>query len=775
MASKFFRIGINKLVPLVGLCFTMLVLMSVISCGPPREEPTPTPIPLSSPTPTLDKTRVVESTPTSAPLEFVKSPLKSMPLSGEWRFKVDPERQGMDSGWSDLNFDDSAWQTVTVPHTWNVMPEYWEYEGFSWYRKTFSVPTDSEGAYHRLRFQAVFYEAHVWLNGVYLGAHEGGYAPFEFDVSALVKPGTDNIIAVQVDNMVRLDRIPAKLRANWSFDWWNYGGIVRDVSLEISSNILITNQQIVAIPQLVAENQAVSTKITTEVNIYNASKDDFEGLLSAELFDESTGLSVHMTPPSIVSIAARKSAKIQMTVTLEDPMLWHFDHPNLYSWSTNLLTEDGQILHTKDDNFGVRLVEVKEAQFYLNGEPVRLAGLTRHADSPEHGLAETVTVMAADYDDMKRLNMVFSRPVHYPQAEFILDYCDRNGILLIPEVPAWQLTSSQMADPGMQALEQQQLGEMVLAAFNHPSVWAWSVGNEIDSRSDVGHSFVREMVAYVKSLDPTRPVGFASNHLNVYPQGDATEFSDFVLMNQYIGTWAGPKQDLAPALDKIHETWPDRVVIVSEYGFEPRWNRWGPPTGSLDPEEYYFISDSVPPDSDKADEQRQQVIEDQMEVFRSKPFVVGAIFWTYQDYRTRTNFIMGVVDGERKRRGSWYVLREEYSPVLIESMNYLGAESGKQTAVVKLKTRGPIEVDMPAYTLRDYHLYWSVGPRYSETVYSEGEISLPTLEPGSEWEGEIEFNEPVEDYVLNLQVVRPTGFSVIERTYDPDGEMLPGE
>jgi len=129
MACKFFRIGINNLIPLVGLFFTMLVLLSVISCGPPREEPTPTPISLRSPTPTLGKTRVIESTPTSALLAFVKSPSKSMLLSGEWRFEVDPERQGKDLGWSDLNFDDSVWQTVTVPHTWNVMPEYWEYEG----------------------------------------------------------------------------------------------------------------------------------------------------------------------------------------------------------------------------------------------------------------------------------------------------------------------------------------------------------------------------------------------------------------------------------------------------------------------------------------------------------------------------------------------------------------------------------------------------------------------------------------------------------------------
>jgi beta-glucuronidase len=111
---------------------------------------------------------------------------------------------------------------------------------------------------------------------------------------------------------------------------------------------------------------------------------------------------------------------------------------------------------------------LKDARFYLNGEPVRLVGLTRHADSPEHGLAETVTVMTADYTDLKRLNMVFSRPVHYPQADAILDFCDRNGILLIPEVPSWQLSGFQMGLSTMEDLAKQQLTEMINEDFNHP-------------------------------------------------------------------------------------------------------------------------------------------------------------------------------------------------------------------------------------------------------------------------------------------------------------------
>jgi len=127
----------------------------------------------------------------------------------------------------------------------------------------------------------------------------------------------------------------------------------------------------------------------------------------------------------------------------------------------------------------------------------------------------------------------------------------------------------------------------------------------------------------------------------------------------------GPKQGLSPALDLIHKTWPEKTIIISEYGFEPHWNKlWGPPTSKLNADEYYFVSDDAPSDSEVADAVRRQLITEQLEIFRCKPFVTGAIFWTYQDYRTRSNFIMGLVDFNRNRRGSWEVLREEYVPAL---------------------------------------------------------------------------------------------------------------
>lgn len=698
----------------------------------------------------------------------------SVPLTGEWRFFVDDEKIGEQQGWADSSIEDSSWMPVTVPHTWNVMPEYSEYEGIAWYRRTFTVSESAENAHLRLRFEAVFYLARVWLNGQYLVQHEGGYTPFEFDVTSVVKHGETNVIAVQVDNLRATNRIPVVIRPDWSFDWWNYGGITRDVSLEITSRAYIARQQIISIPHLTDIDEADAASLTATITVNNTSNSSFQGSIQADLVEDVTGDSVLPVPlSSSINVSASGNTDVQMDATIAFPKLWHFDHPNLYRWSVSLLDINGNVLHRNEVTIGIRSVELRDGYFYLNGEPVRLVGITRHADYPGQGSAETISAMAADYDDLKTLNEVFSRPVHYPQHQFILDYADRHGILLIPEVPAWQLTQEQMNSEQMRELEKQQLREMIMEDFNHPSVWAWSVGNEIESDTGAGVDFVKEMIAFVKALDPTRPVGFASNRLGSRPWFDATKESDFVLMNQYFGTWVGPKQGLGPALDLIHKTWPEKTVIISEYGFEPHWNDlWGPPTSSLNPDDYYFVPDDTPSESDKADFVRQQLITEQLDVFRSKPFVAGAIFWTYQDYRTRSNFIMGLVDFDRNRRGSWDVMREEYAPILIDSIQLSPATEDQYTAMVNLHTRGPIEVDMPAYTLRDYSFHWSLTSADGSKLFSEGDVDLPTLAPASQWSGNIVFNIPTENYIVTLSIMRPTGYSVTEHSFDAEGKLI---
>ncbi len=710
-------------------------------------------------------------TPSVAPTFIQGSPIAvpaaSISLNGEWRFAVDVRNLGEKEGWEQPSLDDAAWTTVTAPHTWNVMEKYHDYSGLAWYRKSVFIPEAARGGHLRLHFEAVFYRARVWLNGRYLGQHDGGYTPFEFDVTSVARAGQENLIAVQVDNRRAQDRIPANLYSSWTFDWWNYGGLVRSASLEITSPVYIAGQQLVAVPHLTGEDQADTATVTATVTLSNTSSEPFDGVVAVDILrdaDGSTALDAPLT--ASMHLSPGQAGAVQVVAQLSDPDLWHFDHPSLYRCSTSLRSFQGELMHSTGESFGIRRVEIKDARFYLNGEPVRLVGLTRHADSPACGLAETTTVMAADYDDLKRLNMVLSRPVHYPQDRFILDYCDRNGILLIPEVPAWQLTAAQMDDPQMRALEQQQLREMITSALNHPSIWAWSVGNEIESETEAGHRFVGDMVAYAKSLDPTRPVGFASNRLGQDPAADATALSDFVLMNQYFGTWVGPKQGLDPALDSIHQAWPDRVVIISEYGFEPRWNGLGGPR-EPDPDSYYASPPGAAASSDAADQVRRRLIAEQMATFRRKPFIVGAIFWTYQDYRTPTWFKMGIVDEERGRRGSWAVLREEYSPILVSS-----ATIGRAGATIEFKTRGPLEQDMPVYTLRGYRLHWEVVNRDGSTVLAEGELSLPTLPPTSSWVARMEWTVPEDDFILQFAILRPTGFAVVERAYNAQGELV---
>ncbi|HEX2277493.1 MAG TPA: glycoside hydrolase family 2 TIM barrel-domain containing protein [Candidatus Tectomicrobia bacterium] len=701
-------------------------------------------------------------------------PSSSLSLSGAWRFAADPDAYGQARGWAEPEFDDSRWVAVTVPHTWNVMPDHYSHDGFAWYRRSFTVPVAARHGHLRLRFEAVFYVARVWLNGIYLGEHEGGYTPFEFDVSGLAKPGSENTLAVQVDNRRAMNRLPAVVAPDWSFDWWNYGGIVRDVSLRISSRAFVAHQRITAVPSLVAEDQADTATISARVTVTNTSTEALEGVLMGEAFDEASGAAaLSPAPTRPISLPPGESTEVRLNGSFAHPKLWHFDHPHLYRWLASLRTVNGETLHTAEVTFGVRSVELRGARLYLNGEPVRLVGATRHADSPEHGLAEPITVMAADYTDLKTLNVVLSRPVHYPQAEFILDYADRHGILLIPEIPAWQLTAAQMADPHMRQLAQQRLRELVTSHSNHPAVWAWSVGNEIASDTAAGHDFVESMIAFTKSLDSTRPVGFASNRLNTRPWGDATASADFVLMNQYFGTWAGPKAGLDSALDAIHATWPNKAVIISEYGFEPHWGRVkGAPFP--EPSQYYAIPSEVPSDSESADLQRRQLIIEQMALFRRKPFIAGAIFWTYQDYRTPTNYMMGVVDAQRNRRGSWQVLREMHAPVLIDTVHIFPMPDGTQRATVSLQARGPIETDMPAYTLRGYRLRWGIASQRGGTVYAGGDLQLPTLAPGTAWSGDFEWKALGGEYVLTLSIIRPSGFTVIERSYDSQDQRLQG-
>jgi hypothetical protein len=218
------------------------------------------------------------------------------------------------------------------------------------------------------------------------------------------------------------------------------------------------------------------------------------------------------------------------------------------------------------------------------------------------------------------------------------------------------------------------------------------------------------------------------------------------------------------ALDTVHATWPEKPVIVSEFGFAPNWQTVEGPQ-VVDPEHYYFAPEDQAGSVEAGDALRQALIVEQMGVFRTRSFVAGAIFWDYAGN-------MGVVDEGRRRRGSWCVLREEYSPVQVESLKFAAASSINRCADITLRTRGPLESDMPAYTLRGYRLSWMAASADQKVVFSQGEIALPELTPASTWSGELAWTDPTGIAVLTVSVIRPVGFAVLELSFDSQGNLL---
>jgi beta-glucuronidase len=318
--------------------------------------------------------------------------------------------------------------------------------------------------------------------------------------------------------------------------------------------------------------------------------------------------------------------------------------------------------------------------------------LARHEDSPWEGLAETAGTIRHDFDDMKALHATLSRPVHYPQSPAVLDYADRHGILLIPEIPVWQFSEAQLADPRVLESAQRQMREMIEQAGNHPSIFAWSVANESAMATPSGIGYFRAMRDLIRRLDPGRFVTFADDNL---PKLDRAESSaandaDFVMMNQYFGSWHGPATALLPALDKMDALFPHKMVIISEMGYAGIFAK----------------------NAGEADRARIQIMREQMPLLAGRDWIAGAILWCYQDYKSPRNLWPGetegyvehgVVDEARQRKPSYDVWKRLTAPATLEA-NWVGDPQAPAAFMVLVKPNSAR--DLPYYALHEYRFTW---------------------------------------------------------------------
>jgi beta-galactosidase len=670
-------------------------------------------------------------------------------LCGAWLFRTDTDDQGTKNNWHGANVADEGWRTVTVPHTWQVEAALADYRGVVWYRRSFSLPTDlssglaaelpaksapanRQDCAARVEFEAVFHTATVWVNGHLAGEHaRKGYTAFTLDITNLLRWGRDNTITVRVDNAFNQHMVPR----GRSSDWANDGGIFRPVQLLFTPKTFVEQVDVDAVPDLASGDG----KLTITATIRNTSAKLWGGKASIRIAEEGESLSILTdSPDKSLSVKVGAVETLTLQATLLKAKLWHFDHPHLYRLDFSI--SDGRNEHRFTTTFGVRKLEARDGALYLNGERVRLMGVERMAGSnPEFGMAEPAEWIAHDHADMKHLNCVFTR-VHWPQDKRVLDYCDRHGILMQTEVPAWgpDTFEGMRADPDADIVENalDQLREMIARDRNHPSVVVWGLCNEIGGQNPPAYQFARRLLQEAKRLDPGRLCSYASNSLDSTPERDVAGLMDFIEANEYFGTWApGSAADAARYLDRIHAAFPVKPVVVSEYGYC-----------------------ACTPERPEGDEPRMEILRSHDIAIRSKDFVGGAIFFCYNDYRTHVGDrgvgsmqqrVHGVVDLFGAHKLSYELLRHECSPI-----EALMVERDGNRFRVLIRVRR----DLPMYSLRGYKLRGLFFGQGNIPVERQV-VDLPDAAPGSETKLELVFSQSEAPLHVQIDVLRPTAFS----------------
>jgi beta-galactosidase len=685
---------------------------------------------------------LASSTSARAQTRIESSVSETASLCGEWFFRTDSDDLGTQQKWYDTyaRSNDKDWRAVSVPHTWQVEDPLSGYRGVAWYCRHFDAPLAWQRCAVRVEFEAVFHTATVWVNGFPAGEHaRKGYTAFTLDIAHLMRWGQPNTIAVQVNNAFNQNMLPR----GQSSDWANDGGIFRPVHLLVTPKTFVERVDVDAVPDF----KSGDGNLAIVARIRNTDAKTWRGKGSFRVVDEETGLTVLAdSQGSASSVNPNEAQSLAFQTILPKPKLWHFDHPSLYR--LELLISDERDVHEYRTIFGVRKLEIAGGAFRLNGKPVRLMGAERMAGSnPEFGMAESAEQIKSDHADMKHLNCVFTR-VHWPQDKRVLDYCDRNGILMQSEVPAWgEETFSRMgAEPDAEIMQNglEQLREMIARDRNHPSVVVWGLCNEIGGQTPSAYQFAKRMREEAKRLDPSRLCSYASDSLRSTPERDVAGLMDFIETNEYYGTWyPGTAVDVARHLDEIHAAFPDKPIVVSEYGYC-----------------------ACAADRPEGDEHRIDVMRSHDIAIRSKDFVGGAIFFCYNDYRTHVGDrgigglqqrVHGVVDLFGVHKPSYELLRRECSP--IESIAI-------ENQLNKFDLLITVRRDLPMYTLRGYKvrgLFFGQG----KIPIERREVNLPDAAPGSETKLEMVFGQSEVALYVHFDVLRPTSFSAYSLVWKP--------
>jgi len=561
---------------------------------------------------------------------------KTMSLDGQWHVIVDPYESGYydyryqpsDNGYfknakpkskSDLieyDFDKSA--TLKVPGDWNTQTDQlFFYEGTVWYKKSFDYQRRPDTRLF-VYFGAANYFADVYLNGEKLGQHEGGFTPFNFEVTKLVRD-TGNFLVVKVDNKRRRDAVPTLMT-----DWWNYGGLTREVKL-IETPATFVNDYM--------------------VQLQRGSRDHVTGWVKLAGDKLTQKVSVRIPEAGVTKTFTADGSGLAAIDFNADLKLWSPENPKLYEVFIEAETDRVR------DLIGFRSIETRGTDILLNGQPIFLRGVCIHEEAPLRGgraysREDAVTLLSW----AKELGANFVRLAHYPHNEFMIREADRMGIMVWSEIPVyWTI---QWENPATLENARNQLGEVIARDKNRAAIVIWSVANETPL-SDARLSFLRNLISHARTLDPTRLLSAAMerHYLDDKTQmidDPLAEYLDVLGCNEYVGWYDGlpEKADGLGWKSKYQ-----KPLVMSEFGGDALFGHHG---------------DAL---TRWTEEYQENIYQHQIGMLKRIPFLRGTSPWILMDFRSPRRPLPGIQDfwnrkglisdrGERKK--AFYVMKRWY-------------------------------------------------------------------------------------------------------------------
>jgi len=551
-------------------------------------------------------------------------------LDGLWAFALDDD--AVPEPWTAPL---ATTREAPVPASYNDLftdPEIRDHVGWVWYQRTVRVPRGWAGERVVVRVDAATHAGVVYVDDHRVAAHEGGYLPFEIDVTDVVSPGAEFRLTIGVSNELTPETIPpgeiverpdGRRSQTYLHDFYNYAGLARSVWL--ASRPAVHVDDVTVVTGIDGADGIVDYRVDVVGN----------AAVRVRLLDESG-----------VEVAAADGAA--GTLRVPDATLWRPGAAYLYTLVAEAVVADA-VVDEYPQTVGIRTVAVDGGRFLINGEPFHFTGFGKHEDSAVRGKGHDDAYLVHDFELMHWIGANSFRTSHYPYAEEVMDYADRHGIVVIDETPAVGLNKAigggigivgtdgtrfqDQFGPGLQEAHKREIRGLIARDKNHPSVVMWSIANEPDSMSEGTDEYFAPLFSLARELDPSRPVTFVNVMLAPPEVCRVSQYADVLCLNRYYG-WYVDGGDLASAeanLERELQAWAEKYgkpMIMTEYGadtiagFHSVWDQpW-------------------------TEEYQVRLLDVYHRVFDRIPTMIGEQVWNFADFQTSSGFFR--VDGNKK-------------------------------------------------------------------------------------------------------------------------------